>query len=489
MKKIFMFLTLGVFALSLAGCVEIDEDPYEVDCEEYPTHPLCLDDVDPNSDEAPGIINVLDELPSEDITVTFWHTYGQGKTALLETFIADFEELYPNVTIDAVFQGGYEDIRDLTGNAISVGGSLPTVVIGYPDHIAEYLKGNAVIPLDDFAKNETWGVDLDDFIQSYLDENTQYPGGYLYSFPYSKSTEMMVYNKDIIEANATAIEAALGEPFPDDRPLTWAELDLLAEILVADTWDRENPTAGQCEYLINFDSAANFFINSVRQWDGGYTNSDGDILIDNANTRAMLEYVEDRFESNTFAIPLAFGEAVGYGSDDFKAGNLCMSVGSTAGVDYNIPADGFEVGILPTPQYSEDHLSAVQQGPNIAIMSKSSDAERLAAWLFIKFLTNSENTAAWAMDTGYLPVRHSGFNSDEYTAFLAITDKTDDQYYFSLASQAAALQTDYYNYDPAFAGAFTSSDARDAANVLMEALFGIYSVDEVIDDMLASLGQ
>lgn len=166
-----------------------------------------------------------------------------------------------------------------------------------------------------------------------------------------------------------------------------------------------------------------------------------------------------------------------------------MSVGSTAGINYNIPADGsFEVGVVPVPQYDMNNKSAVQQGPNIAIMSNSTDAQRLASWLFIEFLTNAENTAAWAMLTGYLPVRYSGYDSTEYQEFLNITDINDSMYYFSLAANAAKLQTEFFDYDPAFAGAVTSSDARAQAEVAMEAIFGGYSAQAVIDDMMSQLG-
>jgi multiple sugar transport system substrate-binding protein len=476
---------MGLFTLGLAGCVNIDEDPYSVDCDQFPTHPECLTDIDPDDPDGPGIINVLDEFPTEEITITFWHVYGEDKSALLDELIADFEELHPNVTIDSLSQGSYTDIRNFTNNAISSGGELPTIVIGYPDHVTEYLKGDAVIPLDDFIKSETWGVDLDDFIDSYLEENSQYRNGLYYSFPYSKSTEMMVYNKDIIEYHAAAIEAALGEPFPTERPLTWAELDLLRPILVDPNWTAGDDTS--CKYLINYDSEDNFFINNVRMWQGGYTNSDGDILIQNANTIAMLNYVKERFQNNTMVVPVKW-EGADYGSDYFIDGEVCMSVGSTAGINYNIPSDGsFEVGVTPIPQYDPENMSAVQQGPNILIMKKTSDAERLVAWEFIKYLINPVNTARWAMDTGYLPVRYSGYDSEVYQEFLLIDDINDSQYYFAKAAYAASLQREYQAFDPAFAGAYTSSDAREAADVAMKALYGVYTVTEVVEDMLASL--
>ena len=477
MKKVLLFILLGAFTLGLAGCVTIDEDPYEVDCEKYPTHPECLEDIDPNDDEAPGLINVLDTIPTgETIEITFWHVYGESKGALLEAQIAEFVQMMDDdygatVVVEAVSQGDYTSIRSNTLNAITAG-ITPTIVVGYPDHVAGYLKGNAVIPLNDFILNETWGVDLTDFIQSYLDENQQYAGGYMYSFPYSKSTEMMVFNKDKFDANGITV--------PVDGSITWADLDTWADTMVG-------TGPNQCEYLINFDSPANFFINSVRQWDGGYTNSEGDILVDNANTIAMLNYVATRFEDNTFALPVAWNES--YGSNNFIAGDVCMSVGSTAGINYNIPPDGsFEVGVAPIPQYDMDNKSAVQQGPNIAIMSNSTDAQRLVSWLLIKHLTAADNTADWAKLTGYLPVRYSGFESDAYQTFLEITDLNNSLYYSAAAARAARLQTEFFDYDPAFAGAVTSSDARSEAEVAMQALFGGYSAQEVIEDMLRQLG-
>ena len=165
-----------------------------------------------------------------------------------------------------------------------------------------------------------------------------------------------------------------------------------------------------------------------------------------------------------------------------------MTVGSTAGISYNVPAAGtFDIVVAPIPQYDLDHQSATQQGPNIAIMSDTTDGERLAAWLLIEYITNAENTAEWSMLTGYLPVRYSGYNSATYQEFL--TDPDPDYIYESMTANAAFLQLDYNQYDPAFAGSTTSSGARLQAGIVMEAIFsGTVTVQEAIDDMLYQLG-
>ena len=229
----------------------------------------------------------------------FWHIYGQGKSALLDELIDDFEDLYPNITVDSVSQGSYTDLLSKTKKAIGTG-VTPDLAVGYPDHFAEYLDLGGIIPLDKFVVHETWGVDLTDFVDSYVAENAQYAEGVMYSMPYSKSTEMMVYNKTIFDANEITLDY--------ETPITWEELEVIAETIVG---DGEN----QCEFLINYDSSSNMFINSSRQWGAGYTNAEGEVLVDNAKTKEMLEYYDGLFNENILTLPIEWDEP--YGSNNF----------------------------------------------------------------------------------------------------------------------------------------------------------------------------
>ena len=409
-------------------------------------------------------------LPTDvDITVSFWHVYGSSKAALLDEYIAAFEALYPNVTINASSQGSYTDLKNKVILAISAG-MTPTMIVGYPEHVASYINGNAILPLDDYVLDPMVGIDIEDIIPSYIYENTQYTGGLMYSVPYSKSTEVLIVNESIFIANGLTIKT--------DAPYTWAELDALAAILVG-------TGPNQCEYLINYDSPANFFITSLAQWGAEYTSSSGEILFDNDTTIAMLEYIQARFDNNTFAIPMAWDQY--YGSTNFIAQDVCMTVGSTAGVNYNIPGDeAFDVVILPIPQYDLTNMAVMQQGPNLSIMTDTTDNERLAAWLFIEFITNAENTADWSMLTGYLPVSYSGFNTDAYQEFL--TTPTVDEQYASLAVQAAMLQLDYFYFEPAFGGQITSSGVRLQSDIAIKALFAGETPANIITEMLNQLG-
>lgn len=50
-------------------------------------------------------------------------------------------------------------------------------------------------------------------------------------------------------------------------------------------------------------------------------------------------------------------------------------------------------------------------GTNIAIFKKSTSAQRDAAWNFIKWFTDTEQTAQWSRGTSYVPVRRSALQT------------------------------------------------------------------------------
>ena len=55
-----------------------------------------------------------------------------------------------------------------------------------------------------------------------------------------------------------------------------------------------------------------------------------------------------------------------------------------------------------------------QQGTDLFVVNSATAEQKTAAYEFLKFLTTKENQITWAKDTGYIPVRESAINSDEY---------------------------------------------------------------------------
>ena len=158
---------------------------------------------------------------SGEYEITFWAKNDTNKTqtAIYEQAIADFEELYPNITVNLRLYTDYGKIyNDVITNITT--GTTPNVCITYPDHIATYLTGsNLVVPLEELFVDDRYGLggsevrfdapSKEEIIPQFLEECSF--GGHYYAVPYMRSTEACYINKTYVEA--------LGYTLPD--ALTW----------------------------------------------------------------------------------------------------------------------------------------------------------------------------------------------------------------------------------------------------------------------------
>ena len=426
------------------------------------------------------------QLTTDPIEITIWHAMGASNQALLEKYAASFKQKYPNVTVVIpAGVGNYDTLKTNMINAITAN-AMPNLVQAYPDHVAEYLNGKAVLNLNPYIESTTWGLNgadaLDDIIQSYLDENSQYDAnGTYYSLPFNKSTEVMIYNKTAFDA----LELPVPETWQDiiaAAPALKAYGDAIAEAKVraANPGMTEMalaPLIEAAKALIipaSYDSTGNAFITFTRQFEGGYTALNystfkGEYLwVNNANTTAAMQFLKD----NKAVITLPEFWDQQYASTPFVNQQTFVTIGSSAGVRYNVPSSDpttgqpvFQIGVAPVP-YNADKPNAkavIQQGTNISLMKTGTAQQQLASWLFLKHLISIENTTDWAMETGYLPVRTSAYESTTYQTFL--TNPTANQLYISMAANAAYLQRNNMYYDPAFIG---SSRARTQVGLALE---------------------
>ena len=149
---------------------------------------------------------------SKKVEITFYHTMGSNLSDVLDLYIAEFNKLYPNITVKAEKIGGYDDVRDQIKTEISAK-KQPNLAYCYPDHVALYNLAKAVVTLDNLIDStievtradgtkEVLGLTEDqknDFIKGYYEEGKQFGDGLMYTLPFSKSTEVLYYNKTFFE--------------------------------------------------------------------------------------------------------------------------------------------------------------------------------------------------------------------------------------------------------------------------------------------------
>ena len=403
------------------------------------------------------------------VTITFGHTMGQDSMAIVDKYIKEFNELYPNITVEHMNKGGWGDINGTINTEIN-GGTQPNIVYCYPDHVAMYNLAKAVVTLDDLIASQIAVGDTGeiiglteaqkaDFVDAYYNEGTAFGDGLMYTMPLSKSTEILFYDKDFFTENNLTV------------PTTWDELwDVCAKIKEL----RPN------DYAFGYDSEANWFITMCEQMNAGYTDASkgpGEYYeFDNEKTRAFVTELRGYYEKGYFTTKELYGNFTSglFINDDPSKARAYMCIGSSGGTRHQTPktedADGnttyaFEVGIAPIPQYDMNNQKAISQGPSVCILKgkDTTDQQIIASWLFVKFLcTNVGFQAEFSMDSGYMPVLKSVTEHSVYANWLASANGFDKLN--ALAVKVGIDARDTYYVSDAFNG---STAARNEVGYLL----------------------
>jgi ABC-type glycerol-3-phosphate transport system substrate-binding protein len=84
--------------------------------------------------------------------------------------------------------------------------------------------------------------------------------------------------------------------------------------------------------------------------------------------------------------------------------------------------NAFEISMTPVPTAPGKPIRSLFSGTNLAIM-KSTPEKQQAAWDFIKWLTETKQSAYWTVQTNYLPVRKSAVNDPSLQDYIAKTPR------------------------------------------------------------------
>lgn len=395
---------------------------------------------------------------SKDVNIKFYTTMGASLQGVFNAFLDNFNDIYPNIHVDAQFIGGYEDVRSQMNTEIAAGKTDVNVAYCYPDHVATYNTSKTVISLDNLINDPTYGFSdeqVDDFIGAYYDEGASLGDGKMYSLPFSKSSEVLYYNKTVFD------EMKLEVPthwFSED------ENDKTSMEFVCKTLKNKYPDS----IPLGYDSEANWFITMCEQNDIPYTSSTGNhYLFDNDQAKEFVAKIKDWFDKGwvtTKGLYAAYTSGLFVETSNQRS---FMTIGSSAGAAHQQPDDNrFVVDIKPIPQSDENNRAVIQQGPNVCIFNNEDPQKVLASWLFVKyFTTNVDFQAEFSMTSGYTPVIKSVFTNEVYEDFL-----NEEGNIQALSTKVCVEQEEDYFTSPAFDG---SSLARtQVGNIIVQVLKG-----------------
>ena len=449
MKKLISLLLILTLLLSLTACHGAQEEKVFEMPEEFDT--------------------------SRNYEITFWakNDTNINQVNVYKKAIADFEALYPNITVNLVLYTDYSRIyNDVITNIAT--DTTPNVCITYPDHIATYLTGaDTVVPLDELFADEKYGLSgselkydsptVGEIVPQFLSE-CEFNGHY-YAIPFMRSTEACYVNKTYVEK--------LGYELPE--VLTWDFVWEVSEAAMAK--DAEG------NYLINgqktmipfiYKSTDNMMIQMLKQLDADYSTEFGEIQIFNDTTKELLYTVAEHTESGAFST----FKISSYPGNYLNAGQCIFAIDSTAGATWmgsdapliDISEDQlveFETAVMTIPQFDTDDPQMISQGPSVCVFNKADSQEVLASWLFAQFLLTDDVQIGYSQTEGYVPVTSKAQQTEEYQDYLSRCGEDNNTYYDVKikASQILLDNVDNTFVTPVFNG---SASLRNAAGQMIE---------------------
>ncbi len=341
--------------------------------------------------------------PAQDaVQITFWHAMSGGLGETVDALVAQFNEQNPDVVVEAVFQGRYGDLFQKHLASVAAG-EPPTITQMFenwtPAYIQPALDENALVPLGGLIDPAI----VADMPQIFISANTYTIDGeqVLTTIPFNKSATVLYYNQETVST----------------PPSTWEELLTLAQSLNQDT-DGDGQTDVFGFYMRPSSSGiSEIYLTFLKMAGGSIIAADcKSVDLNGEAAQSALNYLNE----------LAAVSLIGSDFEDglFADNTIHMYYSTSAGIVFATRSVGDKFpwttfGGLSGPAGT----SSVIQGTNLGVFGMNHSQEQIdAAVRFIEFLVDIPQTIFWAQQTGYLPVRTSAIESEEFQSFLNDND-------------------------------------------------------------------
>lgn len=375
-------------------------------------------------------------------TVTFWHAMSKGHSPFLEDIVKRFNKSQSEIEVVLIYQGSYSDLSKKLLGAVAAG-KPPVMAQVYEDWTTKLVDAGALEPAQKYIGSVFSDADIKDIFAGFRESNTW--DNTLYTLPFNKSTNVLYVNKELVSK----------------IPTTWTELVTASKAATKDANGDGTPEV----YGFGIRPTVDQFNIFLRQAGGTFLTPDGKkAAFNNAAGQQALQFLYDMIYTHKCALL-----HTGYLNEPFGEGKLAMYEDTSAGLVYAGQTVGNKFKWTAAPLVRGKVAAAPTMGTNVAVFSKASAVEKKAAFEFIKFLINTENTVYWAKNSGYLPVRESALKTQEWRAFVLLDTK----------NMAAPKQYDYATFDPRPDGWTEIRDIID--NAVKEALLKKATVKQALD--------
>ena len=346
---------------------------------------------------------------SGPVEITMWHSTVEQNLKTLEALTAQFNSSQTDVRVRLVSQIDYEETFTKYKAGLS-SGDLPDIAFLQADDQQQMIDTQTVLPASVCAKADKYS--FSDFLPRVMSYFTVQ--GTTYAMPFAVSGPVLYYNKKAFTA---------AELDPDKPPTTLDEVRTASEKLKSSGAVTKAGFGLKVEpgFFSHWTAmAGKLFVNP----NNGRTARATTAAFNSKTGREIFTWMSGMVAdglavTNPDSGSSAFDNLLGIGN-----GSHAMAVDTSASlgtVKAVLGGGGFpnvDLGVAPMPGPSGNGGVLVSGGA-MYMINRSAPEKQAAAWEYLKFLDSAETQAAWAVGTGYLPIRESAAESKTMTDFWA----------------------------------------------------------------------
>lgn len=384
-----------------------------------------------------------------ELTMYYPVAVGGPLTKTVDKMIDDFMSENPDIKVNAIYAGNYNDTR-VKALAAMESGQPAQLSVMFSIDLYELMELDAVIPFDDVVTTDKEKAWLSSFYPSLMENGVT--ADKTWGIPFQRSTIVMYYNKDAFR------EAGLD---PETPPATWEELVDFGKKLTKEDgsqWGLMIPSTGYPYWM---------FGALAMQNDEQLMNDAGDQThFDKPGVVEALSFWKD-LGSTHMIMPEG---TIEWGTlrKNFLEGRTAMMWHSTGNLTAVKDKAKFDFGVAMLP--AGKRRGTPTGGGNFYIFKNTTDEERAASLKLIQFMTSAENSATWSVATGYMGISPASYETETLKSYIA-------------EFAPAAVARDQLEFATAELSTFQAGRVRKALDdALQAALIGSKTPEEALSE-------
>ena len=327
---------------------------------------------------------------AEQTKLTMYYPIAVGGplTKVVDGMIEGFEKENPDIDVEAIYAGNYDDTRVRALSAIN-SGEAPQLSVLFSIDAYDLIEQDLIVPFDDVVTGEDGQKWLDSFYPALM-KNGQIDGK-TWGIPFQQSTIVMYYNKDMFK------EVGLD---PNAPPATWEALVENAKALTKDgRWGIMVPSTGYPYWMFQC-----FAIQNGKE----LMNSEGtETYFTDPKVVEALEFWRG-LATDAKVMPEG---TVEWGTlrQAFLQGQTAMMWHSTGNLSAVKKDATFDFGVAMLPANVQP--GSPTGGGNFYLFKGSDEAEQQAALKLVQYMTAPDRAAEWSIATGYVGVSPAAYET------------------------------------------------------------------------------